>query len=119
MAQYRVSRLARADIARILVTSAETWGTEGRQRYAALLAAAMRQAASDPEGRLTRDRGELLRGMRSLHLRHVRVADAANRVKRPVHSLYYRAIAPGLVQIVRVLHERMEPSLHLGGAVDG
>jgi len=32
----------------------------------------------------------------------------------PVHMLYYRVIQPGLVEIVRVLHERMEPSRHFG-----
>jgi plasmid stabilization system protein ParE len=30
-----------------------------------------------------------------------------------VHVLYYRAVAPGLIEIVRVLHERMEPRWHL------
>jgi toxin ParE1/3/4 len=114
MARYRVSRPARADVTRILAVSAEMGGAEGERRYSALLAAAMRQAASDPQGRMTRDRGELLRGLRSLHLRHVRIVDLANRVKRPVHSVYYRAVAPDLIEIMRVLHERMEPSLHLG-----
>jgi toxin ParE1/3/4 len=114
MARYRLSGPARADLAHILATSAESWGEEGRRRYAALLAAAMRQAAGDPEGRTTRDRGELLQGVRSLHLRHVRIKDRSARVKRPVHSLYYRTIGPGLIEIIRVLHERMEPSLHLG-----
>jgi toxin ParE1/3/4 len=118
MARYRVSRPARADIRRILATSAETWGAESQRRYAALLAAAMRQAASDPQGRMTRDRSDILHGLHSLHLRHVQVADLANRVKRPVHNLYYRAIAPDLIEIMRVLHERMEPSLHLGETPD-
>jgi len=31
-----------------------------------------------------------------------------------VHVLYYRTAAPGLIEIVRVLHERMEPSRHIG-----
>jgi toxin ParE1/3/4 len=115
MARYRLSGPARADIAHILATSAETWGDEGRRRYAVLLAAALRQAAGDPEGRTTRDRSELLQGLRSLHLRHVRIEDPSAGVKRPVHSLYYRAIEPDLIEIIRVLHERMEPSLHLGG----
>ena len=113
MARYRVSRQARGDLARILATSAQTWGEEGRRRYAALLAAAMRRAASDPEGRMTRDRSELLHGLRSLHLRYVRVDDPPDRVKRPVHCLYYRPIEPGLIEIIRVLHERMDPTLHL------
>ena len=63
---------------------------------------------------MTRDRGELLNGLRSLHLRHVRTDVSVAKVKAPVHNLYYRRIGPGLVEILRVLHERMEPSLHFG-----
>jgi toxin ParE1/3/4 len=48
MARFRLSRLAEADLAYILATSEERWGTEARRRYAALLAAAMRKAAGDP-----------------------------------------------------------------------
>jgi|HubBroStandDraft_6_1064221.scaffolds.fasta_scaffold476416_2 toxin ParE1/3/4 len=114
MARYRVSRPARADIARILAVSAESWGAEGRRRYAALLAAAMRAAAAEPQGPMTRDRGALLPGARSLHLRHVRADDPATKVKRPVHSLYYRAIGADLIEILRALHERMEPGPHMG-----
>jgi plasmid stabilization system protein ParE len=32
--------------------------------------------------------------------------------------LYYRAVAPGLIEIVRVLHERMEPSRQLSEISD-
>jgi toxin ParE1/3/4 len=113
MARYRLSGPARADLAHILTTSAELWGQEGRRRYTALLAAAMRQAANDPSGRTTRDRGELLAGLRSLHLRHVRIENPSARVKRPVHILYYRPAELGWIEIIRVLHDRMEPSLHL------
>jgi toxin ParE1/3/4 len=35
-------------------------------------------------------------------------------VKAPVHILHYRIVEPGLVEIVRVLHEHMEPSRHIG-----
>jgi toxin ParE1/3/4 len=63
---------------------------------------------------LTRDRGELLRGLRSLHFRHVRAEAPPAKVRRPVYSLYYRTIRPGLIEIVRLLHERMEPGRHLG-----
>lgn len=34
-------------------------------------------------------------------------------VKRPIHVLYYRVAQKGVIEIVRVLHERMEPSRHL------
>ena len=33
--------------------------------------------------------------------------------------LYYRVIQPGLVEIVRILHERMEPSRHLETGSEG
>jgi toxin ParE1/3/4 len=34
------------------------------------------------------------------------------KVRRPVHVLYYRVAQKGVIGIVRVLHERMEPSQH-------
>ena len=40
-------------------------------------------------------------------------------IRRPVHVLYYRVPRRGLIEIVRVLHERMEPSRHLGEAGEG
>jgi toxin ParE1/3/4 len=113
VARFRLSVLARADLAQILATSAERWGTDGKRRYAGLLTAAMRKAAAEPEGATTRERSDLWPGIRSLHLRHVRVAFGEANVRRPVHVLFYRAIGPGSVEIVRVLHERMEPSRHI------
>jgi toxin ParE1/3/4 len=113
MARFRLSRPAQADLENILAASAERWGIEGSRRYAALLATAMRKVATDPEGPLTRDRVELAPGMRSFNIRHARGADPKAKVRRPVHILYYRSTAAGLIEIVRVLHERMEPSLHV------
>jgi toxin ParE1/3/4 len=119
MARFRLSRPARADLTDILATSAARWGTEGRRRYAAILAAAMREVAANPEGPATRDRHELLTGVRSFHVRHLRSDDPDMKVRRPVHVLYYRVTPRGLIEIVRVLHERMEPSRHLGEAAEG
>ena len=123
MARFRLSRPAQADLAHILATSAERWGIEAQQRYAAILTAAMRKVAADPEGPTTRGRGELSKRVRSLHIRHALGAALGDvpkmEVRHPVHVLYYRAIRPGLIEIVRVLHERMEPSRHVGDPVDG
>jgi plasmid stabilization system protein ParE len=38
-------------------------------------------------------------------------------VKQPVHVNYYRVIRPGVIEIVRILHERMEPSGRLGAVL--
>src|SRR5712691_4329311 len=110
MARFRLSRPAQMDVARIFNQSAELWGVEAERRYAVTLATAMRQVAAAPHGRVTRGRTDLAPGIRSFHLRHARVEDPGSRVRRPVHVLYYRAIERELIEIVRVLHERMEPA---------
>ncbi|MGC4081558.1 MAG: type II toxin-antitoxin system RelE/ParE family toxin [Vicinamibacterales bacterium] len=113
MARFRLARPAQIDLANILATSAERWGSDGRQRYAAVLAGAMRQVADDPEGPLTKERPELRSGIRSFHVRHARRPAAAARVRRPVHVLYYRVDQEGVIEIVRVLHDKMDPSRYL------
>jgi len=109
MVGFRLSPLAEADLTRILAISEDRWGPEGRRRYAALLAAALRCVAKAPARPATRDRAELSPGIRSFHIGHV----PGSTIKNPVHVLYYRAIATDRIEIVRVLHERMEPSRHL------
>ena len=113
MTRIRISSLARADLAQIFATSTERWGTEGKRRYAALVGIAIRKIASEPEGTNTRARPELSRSIRNFHLRHAHIGEGQAHVKKPVHVLYYRIVRPGLVEIVRVLHERMEPSRHI------
>lgn len=113
MARFRLSGPAQADLANILWTSAQRWGKDAERRYAALLAAAIRKAASDTEGLLTRDRSELAPGVRSLHIRLAGAGAPGTKVRKPVHILYYRIAAPGMIEIVRVLHERSDPGRHL------
>ena len=113
MARFRLARPAQLDLARILATSAERWGVDGRQRYAAVLADAMRQVADEPKGPLTKGRPELRSAIRSFHVRYAHRPAGAAKVGRPVHVLYYRVAQEGVIEIVRVLHERMDPSRHL------
>lgn len=113
MARYRLSGPAKADIASILRTSETQHGSDARVRYRGLLAAAMRRIAADPKGPASMDRSELLAGLRSLHIRHSRNESRETPVGDPVHVIFYRAAEPGLVEIVRVLHDRMEPSRHM------
>jgi toxin ParE1/3/4 len=101
MARFRISGPARGDLEQILATSLERWGEAGR--------AAMRAIARNPEGSATRERHEVSPGVRSLHVRHAR---GARGVRDPVHVVFYR-LDSDVVEVVRVLHERMEPTLHL------
>jgi hypothetical protein len=50
-----------------------------------------------------------LPGILSFHIRHSREAP----VGRPVHVIFHRAFQPDLVEIVRVLHERIELGWHI------
>jgi toxin ParE1/3/4 len=113
MARFRLSVPAQIDVAHILATSAEQWGTDARRRYAFTLANAMQKVAADPLGPTTRERTDLLPGVRSFHIRFARSTLPGERVSRPVHILYYRVIEPGLIEIVRVLHDHMDPARHL------
>ena len=109
MARYRLAPRAQNDLAEILAASAIQWGRDASLRYAALLFAAMETVAVDPDRASSRKRDELWPSMRSFHTRHVR----SSGVKHPPHVLYYRIIRPGLVEIIRILHDRMDPGLHL------
>jgi toxin ParE1/3/4 len=113
MARYRLSDPAKADIAAVLRASESMHGAEARVRYRALLSAALRRVAADAKGLSTVDRADLFAGVRSFHIRHSRNESREAPVGDPVHVIYYRAVEPGLVEIVRVLHERMEPSRHI------
>ena len=111
--RYRLSEPAEADIASILRDSRERHGVQARLRYRALLSAALRRIAGDPNGILTMERAELGVGIRSFHIRHSRDDSAERPVGNPVHVIFYRAPAQGLVEVIRVLHDRMEPQRHM------
>jgi toxin ParE1/3/4 len=116
--RYRLSDPAKADIASVLRASETTYGTEARTRYRALLTAAMRRIAAEPLGLPMVDRSELSAGVRCFHIRHSRHESGEAPVGDPVHVIFLRVLSPGLIEIVRVLHERMEPSRHLTSGQD-
>jgi toxin ParE1/3/4 len=118
MARYRLSDPAKADIAAILRRSEELHGKEARVRYRACLTAALRRVAADPDGRSTVDHADFAPGVRSFHLRHSRNESREVTVANPVHVIFYRMIQAGMVEIVRVLHDRMEPSRHVAPEVE-
>lgn len=110
---YRLTASARADIAALLNESAFRHGRDARDRYAALILAALRRIAKAPQGRSTAARPDLRSGIRSFHTRHCRNESDEAPVGNPVHVIFYRATEPDLIEIVRVLHDRMEPSRHM------
>lgn len=114
MGRYRLSVKAQSDGAGILAWSHEQFGESARKRYQALLSAAFRDVAAEPEGIGTMPRPDLGAGITLWHLRLSRdhVPPEAGAVHRPRHFLVYRQ-ADTVVEIVRVLHDAMELGRHL------
>lgn len=110
MAQFKIAARAERDLVSILGLSEERWGTEGRERYATLVSAALQKIARDPLGPSSRERELVGPQMRSLHLRH---AGSRRHVRDPVHIVFYR-VTKTSIEIVRVVHERMNPHAHVG-----
>lgn len=105
----RLARRAHADVRNLLAWSLATWGADAAARYADTLATAIDMIGAAPNGPTTRDRAELLAGLRCLHLRRAR---GRHGVRAPVHVIYYRVVGDA-VEVVRILHEHMDPGLHL------
>jgi toxin ParE1/3/4 len=110
MADYVISLAAQEDIDAILDWTEEWFEASGRLRYEALLIQAILDVAKDPRRFGSCDSPELAAGAGIYHLKHSRdrVDAAIGRVRHPRHFLLYRLREDGLVEISRVLHERMD-----------
>ncbi|MBO1537186.1 type II toxin-antitoxin system RelE/ParE family toxin [Pseudomonas sp. OA65] len=115
MPQYRISNAARADIIDILKLSRMQFGDQARQRYQALILAALQAIAGTPYriGNLERD--ELAPDLRSYHLIYSRqqAKHPHGTVKSPRHIVFYRVVNDDVIEVVRLLHDAMEVQLHL------
>ena len=112
MAEYRLTRSARADIVSILAWSHEQFGEEARTRYQALIATAIRDAPSRRDDGGHQLRPELGEGVFTWHLSRSRLRSPGGRVHRPRHFLVCRRDADALV-IGRVLHDAMDLGRHV------
>ena len=112
MAGYRLTHAARADIASILAWSHEQFGEEARKRYEALIATAIRDAASSSGDGGHTPRPELGAGVFSWHLSRSRAHAPGGKVHRPRHFLICRRDGDTLVN-GRVLYDAMNLRRHV------
>ena len=96
---YRLSVRAEADLAEIWVYSAEQWNLEQADRYIDALLSRFDWLRDNPQ--LWKPRPDITEGLYSF--------------PQQSHVIYFRAWGdpPGLIEIVRVLHGRMEPARHV------
>jgi toxin ParE1/3/4 len=97
VSRYLLSPAARADLDDIFDCTAQQWGLDQAETYVRGLQHAIERAAADP--RIGRPCEQIRPGYRSL---------AAGS-----HTLYYRLTADGDVDIVRILHQRMDVDRHM------
>ncbi len=112
MADYRLTQTARADIVSILAWSHEQFGEQALKRYEALIATAIRDAASRSDDGGPTVRPELGEGVFTWHLSRSRARAPAGKVHRPRHFLVCRRDGDTLV-IGRVLHDAMDLRRHV------
>ncbi|MCL2455132.1 MAG: type II toxin-antitoxin system RelE/ParE family toxin [Micrococcales bacterium] len=111
-ARYRLSQAAQADILQILAWSSTQFGQAARERYQALIAAALRDIAERRDGPGSTARPELGPGVLTWHLRQSRARSTGGNVHRPRHFVVFR-IDTDTVIVGRVLHDSMELRHHL------
>jgi toxin ParE1/3/4 len=109
------SHLALDDINAIWIWSNRAFGIVAAKRYELLIEQAASDVAKSPQRAGSQSVDIIGESIRVYHLRHSRrrVSNKASRVKKPRHAIYYRVHENSMVEIVRILHDRMDPFLHL------
>lgn len=102
---------ARRDIRDVLRWSEENFGRDAARRYENLLIQALRDIEADPSRPGVRQRSELPADIFLYHLVSSR-DHVLPRVAEPRHFLVYRQTS-GLIEILRVLHDRQDLTRHL------
>ena len=113
MPRYVLAPGARRDLAEIIRDSGRRFGMLQQERYAVLLQSAIERVAVDPRCIGSKDCDDILAGLRSFHVGH-----AARRRGAASHVLFYEqrtaADESHFVVILRILHDHMDPDLHIG-----
>jgi toxin ParE1/3/4 len=116
--KWRLSGPAEAQLAHILTNSLQGWGNAGRDRYAALVIAAMQDVADQPDRMGSR---QIEGALRIYHIRHSRrrPPDPADRVRRPRHIVVYETAIDGVVDILGLFYDGIPSELGIRRVLEG
>ena len=103
--RVRLSTAAELDLANILKWTAENFGARPAEIYRDTLIAAIVELTSGPGVLGSKARDDIIKGLRTLHV--------ARHRRRGSHFVMYRSGANRTIEIVRILHERMDFRRHL------
>jgi toxin ParE1/3/4 len=97
VSRYLLSTAAQADLEHIWDYTAQRWDVDQAEEYLRELQRAIERVAANP--RLGRACDEIRPG-------YLKLAAGS-------HTLFYRITAEGVIDVVRVLHQRMDVDRHL------
>jgi toxin ParE1/3/4 len=102
--RVRLSAAAELDFANILKWTTENFGPGQSRLYRDTILAAIGDLAQGPDVPGSKARDEIMRGIRALHI--------SRRGRRGRHFLLYRVVDGQIIEIGRILHDRMDPQRH-------
>jgi len=103
--KIRLGAKAEDDFAAILRTTLDMFGPTQVEIYRAILIDALAQLSSGPDSLGSTARDDIRPGLRSLHV--------ARRGRHARHFIVYRASGGMTVEILRILHDRMDLAAHI------
>ncbi|MCA6115465.1 type II toxin-antitoxin system RelE/ParE family toxin [Bradyrhizobium sp. WSM 1738] len=108
--RVRLGAAAEVDFANILKWTIENFGARQSRVYRDTLVQAIGELADGPDVVGSRARDEIMAGRRTLHV--------ARRGRRGNYFLMYRTAPNSTIEIVRILHDRMDLQRHVPSASD-
>lgn len=103
--RVRLGAAAEVDFANILKWTTENFGARQSRVYRDSLVQAIGELADGPNAVGSKTRNDIMAGLRTLHV--------ARRGRRGSHFLMYRAAPNSTIEIVRILHDRMDFRRHV------
>ena len=103
--RVRLGAAAELDFANILKWTTENFGARQSRLYQDTLVQAIGELANGPNVAGSKARDEIMRGLRTLHV--------ARHGRRGRHLILYRAAPGRIIEIGRILHDRMDLQRHL------
>jgi len=108
--RVRFGAAAELDFANIVKWTAENFGARQSRVCRDTLVQAINELTNGPDVAGSRPRDEIMAGLRTIHI--------ARGGRRGSHFLMYRAAPNSTIEIVRILHDRMDLQRHVPPAPD-
>jgi toxin ParE1/3/4 len=105
-----LSKAAELDFANILDWTVHNFGARQSRIYRDTLVQAIKELEAGPDVTGSKALDEITRGLRTVHV--------ARRGRRGSHFLAYRTTAERTIEIVRILHDKMDAQRHVSADPD-